>query len=87
MVATQTAGPTLGGSTLGTTPPQPLVRTSSTDPTGDALSNYSLTAPAVAPPAPPTANEPAADLTSVSVGPEVDLVDGSPITPAASRSR
>ena len=38
-------------------------------------------APGVAPPDPPTKNEPAADFTSVSVGPEVDLVDGSPITP------
>jgi hypothetical protein len=81
MVATQTAGPLLGGGTLGSTPPTPLVRTSSADPTGDALSSYSLMAPGTAPPAPPTANEPAADLTSVSVGPEVDLVDGSPVKP------
>jgi hypothetical protein len=81
MVATQTAGPTLAGTTFGTTPSQPLVRTSSTDPTGDALSSYSLIAPATPPPAPPTTNEPAADLTSVSVGPELDLIDNSPVSP------
>jgi hypothetical protein len=81
MVATQTAGPTNGGGTLGTTPSRPVVRTSSTDPTGDALSSYSLLAPLTPPPAPPTTNEPAADFTSVSVGPEIDLVDGSAISP------
>jgi len=81
MVATQTAGPTNGGTTLGTAPPKPLVRTSSADPTGDALSSYSATAPVVTPAAPPTTNEPAADVTSVSVAPEIDLVNGSPIKP------
>ena len=48
----------------------PSSRTSSTDPTGDALSNYSLTAPAVAPPDPPTKNEAAADFTSTAIGPD-----------------
>jgi hypothetical protein len=74
MAATQNGGPTLGGGTLTAT--RPTVRTSSTDPSGDALSSYSITAPAVVPPAPATANEPAADYASVDVGPEVDLVTG-----------
>ena len=47
-----------------------VVRTSSTDPTGDALSSYSLTAPAVAPPDPPTKNEAAADFTRARSGPD-----------------
>jgi hypothetical protein len=46
------------------------VRSSTTDPTGDAQSNYSLTAPAVEPPDPPTKNEPAADFTSAAIGPD-----------------
>jgi hypothetical protein len=79
MVVTQTAGPTNGGTTLGTSPGIPVVRTTSSDPSGDALSNYSLTAPATPPPAPPTTNEPAADFTSVSVGPELDLLDNSTV--------
>ncbi|TML44251.1 MAG: hypothetical protein E6G19_09635 [Actinobacteria bacterium] len=81
MVVTQTAGPTNGGTTLGTSPAVPIVRTSSSDPTGDALSNYSLVTPVTPPPVgPPTANEPAADFTSVSVGPELDLLDNSTVT-------
>jgi hypothetical protein len=81
MVATQIAGPTNAGGTLGTTPSRPVVRSSSSDPAGDALSSYSLLAPVTPPPAPPTTNEPAADFTSVSVGPEIDLVDASAISP------
>jgi hypothetical protein len=84
LVATQTAGPTNDGGTLGTTPPKSVVRTSSSDPTGDALSSYSLLGPVTPPPAPPTTNEPAADFVSssaVSVGPELDLVDNSAVTP------
>jgi hypothetical protein len=74
MVVTQIGGPSLGGSTL--TPTRPVLRSSSTDPTGDALSSYSVLAPA---PDPPTVNEPAADFNSVSIGPELDLVDSSPV--------
>ena len=80
MVVTQTSGPSNDGSTFGTSPAVPVVRTSSPDPAGDALSNYSLVAPATPPPTgPPTANEPAADFTSVSVGPELDLLDNSQV--------
>jgi len=67
MVATQIAGPSNNGGTV-TTTGHAVVRTSSTDPAGDALSAYSLAAPAVAPPDPPTKNEPAADFTSASIG-------------------
>jgi hypothetical protein len=74
MTATQSGGPTLGGGTL--TVSRPTVRTSAMDPSGDALSAYSVTAPAVVPPAPATTNEPAADFASAAVGPEVDLLDG-----------
>ena len=56
-----------------------MLRQSSTDPTGDALSSYSAMATGVAPPDPATMNEPAADFTSISVGPEIDLLDGTAI--------
>jgi hypothetical protein len=78
MVATQTGGPAITGGTIGPDP-RPVLRQSSTDPTGDALSSYSVTAPGVAPPNPPTTNEPASDFTSISVGPEIDLLDGTAI--------
>jgi hypothetical protein len=74
IAATQSGGPTLGGSSLSVS--RPTLRTTSTDPTGDALSAYSVMTPLVLPPAPATANEPAADFVSVSVGPELDLNDG-----------
>ena len=77
MVATQTGGPSNGGGLL-TASSTPVVRTASSDPPGDALSSYSILAPA---PPPLTTNEPAADFLSVSVGPEIDLVDATPITP------
>jgi hypothetical protein len=67
MVATQIAGPSNGGGSL--TAAQPVVRTSSADPRGDALSSYSLSAPGALPPAPPTKNEAAADFLSAAVGP------------------
>jgi hypothetical protein len=79
MVATQIAGPALTGGTIGPDA-RPVLRQSSTDPTGDALSSYSAMAPGVAPPDPPTTNEPASDFTSISVGPEIDLLDGTAIT-------
>ena len=67
MVATQIAGPSNNGGTVSVAG-HAVVRTSSPDPTGDALSTYSLTAPGVAPPDPPTKNEAALDFTSASVG-------------------
>jgi hypothetical protein len=69
MVVSQIAGPSASGGTVAVAN-HAVVRSSSTDATGDALSSYSLTAPGVAPPSPPTKNEPAADFTNVSVGPD-----------------
>jgi hypothetical protein len=66
MVATQIAGPSNGGSTVTTTGRDPL-RTSTADPTGDALSNYSAMATGTEPPPPPTKNEPAADFTGADI--------------------
>jgi hypothetical protein len=77
MAATQIGGPTLAGDNL--TPAKTVVRIGDGDPTGDALSSYSRLAPLVVPPAPATTNEPAADFTSVTVGPEIDLNDGAAI--------
>ena len=74
MVATQIGGPSNGGGTL-PKPTRPVVRTSSTDPSGDALSSYSALFPLSANPT----NEPAGDFTSISVGPEIDLVDGTQV--------
>jgi uncharacterized repeat protein (TIGR01451 family) len=65
MVATQIGGPMLNGGAL--TPTRPVLRSVSTDPTGDALSSYSVLAPLVVPPDPPTTNEPAGDFESASV--------------------
>jgi hypothetical protein len=78
MVSTQIAGPRLSGGTIGPDARQ-VLRSSSTDPTGDALSSYSVMAPGAVPPDPPTTNEPAADFTSVSIGPEIDLINGDTI--------
>jgi hypothetical protein len=78
MVSTQIAGPALNGGTIGPDARQ-VLRSSSTDPTGDALSSFSVMTPVGVPPNPPTANEPAGDFTSISVGPEIDLLDGSAI--------
>jgi hypothetical protein len=79
MVVNQIGGPTNNSGSLASSP-APL-RTSSNDPSGDALSSYSMLAPAVVPPAPATTNEPAADFTGVSVAPDIDLTSGAPITP------
>jgi uncharacterized repeat protein (TIGR01451 family) len=65
MVATQIGGPMLNGGSL--TPTRPVVRSLSTDPSGDALSSYSITAPLVVPPDPSTTNEGAGDFESVAV--------------------
>ena len=75
MVVNQIGGPTIGGG-LAVPLRQPL-RTSSTDPGGDALSSYSILGPASPPP--PTANEPAADFLSAALGPEIDLHDGATV--------
>jgi hypothetical protein len=69
MVVSQIAGPSNNGSTVAVTG-RAVKRNSSPDPTGDAQSNYSLTGAGAAPPAPPTTNEPAADFTGVTVGPD-----------------
>jgi hypothetical protein len=74
MVITQIGGPSLGGGTISST--RPVLRSSSADPPADALSSYSILAPA---PDPPTTNEPAGDFLSVSVGPEIDLHTGAAI--------
>jgi hypothetical protein len=70
MVVSQIAGPSNGGTTVAVAN-HAAVRSASNDATADAQSSYSLTAPGVAPPSPPTKNEPAADFTNVSVGPDV----------------
>ena len=77
MAMTQIAGPSLGGGTIGPIANRTPLRTSSVDQTGDALSSYSILA--AAPVNPPTTNEPAGDFTSASVGPELDLLDNTPV--------
>jgi hypothetical protein len=67
MVTSQIAGPSNNGGTVSVAG-HDVVRTASPDPAGDAQSNYSLAAPGVAPPDPPTKNEPAADFTNASIG-------------------
>jgi hypothetical protein len=74
MVATQIAGPSMNLGTISVADRQPL-RTSSTDQAGDALSSYSW----INAVPPPTANEPAGDFESVSIGPELDLLDNTPV--------
>jgi hypothetical protein len=76
MVFTQIGGPSLGGGNIGPITARQPLRSSSPDVTGDALSSYSVLAPA---PDPPTANEPAADFTSVSIGPELDLISNTEV--------
>jgi hypothetical protein len=67
MVATQDGGPSNGG---GTVNGRAVVGTSASDPTQDALSNYSLSV--IGPPPPPalTRNESAGDFTNVAVAPD-----------------
>jgi hypothetical protein len=69
MVVTQIAGPSNNGGTVKVAG-HDVVRASSSDPTGDAQSSYSLMAPGATPPDPPTKNEPAADFSNVSVTPD-----------------
>ncbi len=64
MVLTQIGGPSTASGTI-TGGNSPVVRTSSADPTGDALANYSgLFTPGT------TTNEPGTDFTSASIGPD-----------------
>jgi hypothetical protein len=65
MVVTQIGGPSNGGGTVA--PGRATLRDSTDDPTGDALSNYSLTS--VGPPPPPalTRNESAGDFTGATI--------------------
>jgi hypothetical protein len=76
-VLVQNTGPTnLGGPDL--PPRRPVIRTSATDPEGDAQAPYSVSSLTVPepPPAASRANQPALDVQSVSVGPETDLTSG-----------
>jgi hypothetical protein len=68
MVVTQIGGPSLGGGSV-SGGNRPVLRQASTDPTGDALANYSELF-GVPPGTPPTpVNEPAGDLRSLAIGP------------------
>jgi hypothetical protein len=75
MFVTQTAGPSNGGGTIGPSA-RAVLRTSSADPAGDAIAAYSTLTPT---PPPAQTNEPAGDFLSASIGPEISLLDGSPI--------
>ena len=86
VVMTQASGPSLLGGTL--SPKRPRVRTTSSDPAGDALSPYGnlcTLPPAVPCPAPATANQVALDLAdrdgkpAVEITPEVSLDSGDPV--------
>jgi hypothetical protein len=82
-VVTQIAGPSNGGGTLATDTARTPVRTSSTDPAGDALVNFSALTPSVVqlPNRTPTAkNEPAMDFLSQNVDFEVDPATGKRVT-------
>jgi hypothetical protein len=75
MVVTQIAGPSTTGGTVGPIADRVPLRSSSSDPAGDALSSYSWINPAD----PLTTNEPAGDFTSAAIGPELDLVDNTEV--------
>jgi hypothetical protein len=66
-VFTQNGGPSNGG---GTITGRPIVDTSVADPTGDALSNYSIAAPGPPPPPALTRNESAGDFKSATIAPD-----------------
>ncbi len=68
---TQRSGPSLGGGDV-EPDPRPVLRDTSADPEGDALTDYSTLAPS-----PRTSrNEPAMDFQSVTTGPEIDPETG-----------
>jgi hypothetical protein len=78
-VLVQNTGPSNAGGEVAMR--RPVVRTSQSDPTGDAQSPYSissLSVPAAPPPA-SRANQPGLDITRVQVGPEVDLKTGAAV--------
>jgi hypothetical protein len=66
MVVTQAAGPSNKGGTVAAG--RAVVRSSTDDPAGDALSAYSTTLVGTTPPAPPTTNQLAGDFTSLAIG-------------------
>jgi LPXTG-motif cell wall-anchored protein len=72
-VVVQETGPGLLGGTLSAR--RPVLRPSTTDAEGDALAPYSQLYPLTA----NRANLPAMDITSVAVGPEIDLDSGDPV--------
>jgi hypothetical protein len=72
IVVTQIAGPSNAGGTVNTTGRRPL-RSSSTDPQGDALSNYSNFGAT-----PATQNEPASDFLSAKIGAPINPENGKP---------
>lgn len=73
MVASQIGGPSNGGGRIDVD--RRIVTTKRRDPTGDALASYSSWGDTAHP-----TNEPAADLTRVSVGPAVDPRTGTPLS-------
>jgi len=81
IVFVQETGPSLLGTTLTRRKdagvPRQVLRAKSVDPVDDALTPYGTLCPPVgACPDPATANEPALDIESVEVGPEIDLETG-----------
>jgi hypothetical protein len=75
-VLVQNTGPSNLGGELTTR--RDVVRLSSVDPEGDANSPYSMSSLTSPEPAPPASrqNRPALDVTSITVGPEIDLASG-----------
>jgi hypothetical protein len=67
MVATQDGGPSNGA---GTVSGRAVVADTATDPTGDALSNYSIMAPGPPPPPALTRNESAGDFAKAAITPD-----------------
>ncbi len=74
MVTNQIGGPANGGGTVTSDANHVVVRSSSTDPAGDALARYSSLGAT-----PTSVNEPAGDFLSASVGPELTLPAGTPV--------
>ncbi len=81
IVFVQETGPSLLGTTLARRKdngvPRQVLRTKSVDKVDDALTPYGTLCPPVGTcPEPSTANEPALDIESVEIGPEIDLASG-----------
>ncbi|HVE97796.1 MAG TPA: hypothetical protein VNA12_01300, partial [Mycobacteriales bacterium] len=84
VVFVQETGPSLLGTTLERRKdngvPRQVLRTTSVDRVGDALTPYGTLCPPVGVCSePPTANEPALDIERVEVGPEIDLATGAKV--------